>query len=59
MGALKDVITQELENFNEEQLKQIALFIVFLKFRTRYGNLQTDESPRRLYGKPGTTCTRN
>lgn len=44
MVALKDVITQELENFNEEQLKQIAVFIAFLKFRTRYCNLQAVES---------------
>ncbi len=34
MVALKDVITQKLETFNEEQLRQIADFIAFLKFRT-------------------------
>jgi hypothetical protein len=34
MVALKDVITQELETLKEEQLRQIADFIAFLKFRT-------------------------
>ncbi len=44
MVALKDVITQELEALNEEQLKQIADFIAFLKFRTRFASLQADEN---------------
>ncbi len=44
MVALKDVITQELETLNEEQLREIADFIAFLKFRTRFARLQTDES---------------
>jgi sulfur carrier protein ThiS len=42
MVALKAVITQELENLNAEQLKQIADFIAFLKFRARYSTLAVD-----------------
>lgn len=44
MVALKAFITQELENLNEEQLKQIADFIAFIKFRARYASLPSDES---------------
>lgn len=44
MVTLKDVITQELETLNEEQLRQIADFIAFLKFRTRFVSMQTDEN---------------
>ncbi len=44
MVALKAVITQELETLNEEQLKQIADFIAFLKFRARYSSLVADEN---------------
>jgi hypothetical protein len=44
MVALKDVITQELKTLNEEQLRQIADFIAFLKFRTRFASWQADEN---------------
>lgn len=35
MVPLKNFITQELQSFNEEQLKQVADFIAFLKFKSR------------------------
>jgi hypothetical protein len=35
MTTLKQVLVQELENLNEEQLKQVNEFITFLKFRSR------------------------
>ena len=35
MVALKEFITQELETLNEEQLRQVADFMAFLKFRLR------------------------
>ena len=35
MVEIKEYINQELENFNEEQLRQIADFIAFIKFRAR------------------------
>ena len=44
MVDLKAVITREIETINEEQLKQIADFIAFLKFRARYSSWAADEN---------------
>lgn len=44
MVALKEFITQELETLNEEQLKQVADFMAFLKFRLRSRRWKIDES---------------
>jgi len=44
MVALKEFITQELETLNEEQLRQVADFLVFLKFRLRSRRSKIDES---------------
>lgn len=44
MVALKEFITQELETLNEEQLKQVADFMAFLKFRIRSRRWKIDES---------------
>jgi hypothetical protein len=44
MVALKELITQELENLNEEQLRQVADFLSFLKFRSRSRHWKIDES---------------
>jgi hypothetical protein len=44
MAALKELITQELESLNEEQLRQVADFLSFLKFRSRSRQWKIDES---------------
>lgn len=44
MVALKELITQELETLNEEQLRQVADFLAFLKFRSRSRRWKIDES---------------
>jgi succinate dehydrogenase flavin-adding protein (antitoxin of CptAB toxin-antitoxin module) len=44
MVALKEFITQELETLNEEQLRQVADFLAFLKFRLRSRCWKIDES---------------
>ena len=44
MVALKEFITQELETLNEEQLRQVADFLAFLKFRLRSRRWKIDES---------------
>lgn len=44
MVALKEFITQELETLNEEQLRQVADFMAFLKFRIRSRRWKIDES---------------
>ena len=44
MVALKEFITQELETLNEEQLRQVADFMAFLKFRLRSRRWKIDES---------------
>ncbi len=36
MVKIKEFINQELENLNEEQLRQIVDFIAFIKFRARF-----------------------
>ncbi|MEC4892214.1 MAG: hypothetical protein SAL07_02455 [Oscillatoria sp. PMC 1051.18] len=43
MIALKDFLSRELENLNEEQLQEIREFIAFLKFRDRQTNLTINE----------------
>jgi len=40
--ATKDKIKQEIEQFNDEQLQQIADFIEFLKFRSRFSQKSRD-----------------
>jgi hypothetical protein len=44
MVALKEFIAQELETLNEEQLRQVADFLSFLKFRSRSRHGKIDES---------------
>ncbi len=44
MAALKELITQELESLNEEQLRQVADFLSFLKFRSRSRQWKIDKS---------------
>jgi len=36
MSITKEKLQQEIEQFNDEQLQQIAEFIEFLKFRSRF-----------------------
>ena len=40
----KELIKQELDRFNDEQLKQVADFIAFIKFQTRFSQQTTDVS---------------
>jgi hypothetical protein len=42
MQATKDKIKQEIEQFNDEQLQQIADFIEFIKFRSRFSQKSLD-----------------
>ena len=52
MVALKEFITQELETLNEEQLRQVADFMAFLKFCLRSPRWKIDESQlATLYGE--------
>lgn len=44
MVALKEFITQELETLNEEQLRQVADFMAFLKFRLCSHRCKIDEN---------------
>ena len=41
----KELIKQELDRFNDEQLKQVADFIAFIKFQTRFSQQTTDVTP--------------
>lgn len=43
MIVLKEVITQKLENLNEQQLQQVADFVAFLKYKNRIASLKIDE----------------
>jgi hypothetical protein len=36
MSITKEKLKQEIEQFNDEQLQQIAEFIEFIKFRSRF-----------------------
>ena len=38
----KEFIKQELNRFNDEQLKQVADFITFVKFQTRFSQQVTN-----------------
>ena len=40
----KESLKQELDYFNDEQLKQVADFIAFIKFQTRFSQQTTDVS---------------
>jgi hypothetical protein len=40
----KESIKQELDYFNDQQLKQVADFIAFIKFQTRFSQQTTDVS---------------
>lgn len=40
----KEFIKQELDKFNDEQLKQVADFIAFIKFQTKFTRQKTDVS---------------
>ena len=44
MMPLKELLRQEIENLNEEQLKQLSDFIAFLKFRSRNASWQIDQN---------------
>ena len=40
----KESIKQELDHFNDEQLKQVADFIAFIKFQMRFSQQKIDVS---------------
>lgn len=40
----KEYLKQELDQFNESQLKQVADFIAFIKFQTRFSQPTADIS---------------
>jgi RecJ-like exonuclease len=40
----KEYLKQELDQFNEQQLKQVADFIAFIKFQTRFSQTPADIS---------------
>jgi hypothetical protein len=40
----KESLKQELDYFNDEQLKQVADFIAFIKFQTKFARHKTDVS---------------
>lgn len=44
MMAIKKSIEQELETLTEEQLRQIADFIAFVKFRDRRASLRENQT---------------
>jgi hypothetical protein len=44
MEITKESLKQELDFFNDEQLKQVADFIDFVKFRTKFSQQTTDLS---------------
>ena len=43
MVISKEQLTQQLDNLNREQLKQVSDFIAFLKFKDRSTNLKINE----------------
>jgi outer membrane protein assembly factor BamD (BamD/ComL family) len=44
MLSLKELLRQEIDNLNEEQLKELSDFIAFLKFRSLNANWQIDKN---------------
>ncbi len=44
MVITKDHISKEMETLDDQQLKEIADFIAFIKFRARYSNLPVVDS---------------
>jgi hypothetical protein len=42
MLTLKELVIKELENLNEEQLRQVGDFLAFIKFRSRVASWQVD-----------------
>lgn len=40
----KEYLKQELDQFNDQQLKQVADFIAFIKFQTRFSQPKADIS---------------
>lgn len=50
MVISKEHLTQQLDNLNREQLKQVSNFIAFLKFQDRATNLNVNEEQiKKLY----------
>ncbi len=51
---VKEYISQELDNLNDIELRQLAEYVAFLKFRTRNNLLPfqgTDEELQQLYAQ--------
>ncbi|MCL1463404.1 hypothetical protein [Argonema galeatum] len=44
MIEIKEIISEELEKLNEEQLRQVADYIAFVKFHARRASLRENES---------------
>lgn len=44
IAITRESLKQELDYFNDEQLKQVADFIAFIKFQTRFSQQTTDVS---------------
>lgn len=44
MEITKESLKQKLDFFNDDQLKQVADFIDFIKFRTKFSQQTTDRS---------------
>lgn len=42
MQVTKENLKQEIDRFNDEQLKQVAEFIQFIKFRSRFNQKGVD-----------------
>jgi len=40
----KEAIKRDIDRFNDQQLKQIADFIAFIKFQTKFSQQTTDTS---------------
>ncbi len=52
MVVTKEYVAREIEALDERQLKEIADFIAFIKFKARYANIIVDESRwKALYGE--------
>ena len=44
IAITRESLKQELDYFNDEQLKQVADFIAFIKFQTKFSQQTTDVS---------------